>query len=263
MARVAERYRRVSVLGVQVDVIDTLEAAQRITAWGMQSASRYVCAANAHMCTECLNDSELAKMVNGASLIVADGKSVVWAQRALGESAARHVRGMDLMLAICEAADSRTPIALFGADPDVLEVLSQRMNARYPELRIVCAIAPSYGAIEPAQNERYVRELSQSGARILFVALGCPKQECWMAANSSKINAVMVGVGAAFEFISGHKAMAPTWMQKSGLEWFFRLCTEPRRLWRRYLTTNPQFIWHFFRQWRGQHRSSRAENPHG
>jgi N-acetylglucosaminyldiphosphoundecaprenol N-acetyl-beta-D-mannosaminyltransferase len=135
------------------------------------------------------------------------------------------------------------------------------MTARFAELQIVYAYSPPFRALTPEEDHRIVREINSSGARILFVAIGNPRQELWMAAHRGKVQGVMLGVGAAFDFLAGAKPQAPRWMMRIGTEWIFRLVTEPRRLWKRYLKHNPRFVLLFLMQLLGRKQSSRGLNP--
>jgi N-acetylglucosaminyldiphosphoundecaprenol N-acetyl-beta-D-mannosaminyltransferase len=119
----------------------------------------------------------------------------------------------------------------------------------FPTLNIACSISPPFRPLTVEEDEIYIQQINDAGVRILFVGIGCPKQENWMAAHKERLLCVMIGVGAAFDFFSGRKRHAPRWMQKAGLEWLFRLVSDPRRLWRRYLKHNPRFVWHFGKQW--------------
>jgi len=229
--------------GMRVDVLSLRDAVAFVEE---KKAGAYICAANVHMCMEAYDDPSFRGVVNGADLVVPDGRPLVWAQRLLGNRGAQQLRGMDLMLALCEqSARDGTPIGFYGASPGLLENLIDNLQQRYSGLNVVCCIAPPFRELTPNEDAQYVEQINSSGVRILFVGLGCPKQERWMAAHKESLHCVMLGVGAAFDFIAGNKRHAPAWMQKVGLEWLFRLCAEPRRLWRRYLLLNPRFIWHF------------------
>jgi N-acetylglucosaminyldiphosphoundecaprenol N-acetyl-beta-D-mannosaminyltransferase len=148
------------------------------------------------------------------------------------------------MPAVCaEAAARGVPIGVYGGSPDVIERLPRRLAERFPGLRIAFAASPPYRALTPQEDAAMVDAIRESGARILFVGLGCPKQERWMAVHRARLSCAMVGVGAAFDFLAGAKRQAPRWLQRMGLEWLFRLASEPRRLWRRYAIHNPRFVW--------------------
>jgi len=172
-----------------------------------------------------------------------------------GATGQTRVSGPDLMLAYCEdAARSQEPIYLFGSTPATLDALQRMLQGRWPTLRIAGAESPPFRPLTPAEDAAAVSRINASGAGTVWVSLGCPKQELWMAAHRGQVNAVMVGVGAAFDFHAGVVARAPAWMREHGLEWLHRLASEPRRLWRRYLGTNTAFILGAVRQLAGRGR---------
>jgi N-acetylglucosaminyldiphosphoundecaprenol N-acetyl-beta-D-mannosaminyltransferase len=177
-----------------------------------------------------------------ADLVTADGMPLVWALRALQVRDAARVYGPDLMGFVLAAAEREgVSVGFYGGSSEVLARLRREVLRRYPRIEIAFAEAPPFRAVTPEEAERTVENAIASGVHILFVGLGTPKQDRWMHAHRDRIPAVMLGVGAAFDFWAGAKPQAPRWMQQSGLEWFFRLATEPRRLWRRYLKHNPKF----------------------
>jgi N-acetylglucosaminyldiphosphoundecaprenol N-acetyl-beta-D-mannosaminyltransferase len=168
---------------------------------------------------------------------------LVWMMRLKGQKDQRRVYGPTLMLHVLEAAARESvPVGFYGSSPEVLQMLVQQMQTRFPNLKIVYSFSPPFRDLITEEDLDITQDINASGSRILFVGLGCPKQEKWMAAYRGKINAVMLGVGAGFDFHAGVKSQAPAWMQAVGLEWLYRLITEPRRLWRRYLCHNPRFI---------------------
>lgn len=237
----ADEIERRRVLEVSVDATSYADATRRVLAWGQNNESRYVCACNVHMVMEAHDDPSFREVVNGADLVTPDGMPLVWALRLLGVRDSTRVYGPDLMLALCAGAEREAlPIGLYGGSASVLERVRKRLLEEFPGLDVTYAHSPPFerGADEGVDIEAIVA----SGVRIVFVALGCPKQERWMAANRGTIPAVMVGVGAAFDFIAGSKHQAPALLQRAGLEWAFRLATEPRRLWRRYAMHNPRFV---------------------
>ena len=153
-----------------------------------------------------------------------------------------------------QAARENVPIGLYGGTPEWLEILVRILKTRYPKIRLVCQIAPPFRSLTPEEDEAVTDEIVSSGARILFVGIGCPKQEKWMAAHEGHIPAVMLGVGAAFDFHTGRVRQAPHWMQVAGLEWIFRCLVNPRLLWKRYAKHNPRFMWFFLMQLLGLRR---------
>jgi len=235
------------ILGMRVGVLSLGDAVIYMQE-NMDGA--YVCAANVHMCMEAFDDPSFLEVVNNAGQVVPDGRPLVWAQRLLGHRGGQQVRGMDLMLALCEkSAKDGAPIGFYGGSSQLLDNLIINLQRRYPALNVVCRISPPFRDLTPDEDNEYIEQINRSGARILFVGLGCPKQERWMAAHKGSLHCVMLGAGAAFDFIAGNKRHAPRWIQWLGIEWLFRLCSEPRRLWRRYLILNPRFMWHFLMQW--------------
>lgn len=231
---------------MKVDVTTYGRACKRIVRWAENRESRYVCAANVHMVMEAYDDPAFLQDVNGADLTTPDGMPLVWALRILGGGPASRVYGPDLMLAVCEeAALTGIPIGLFGGAEDVLSQLCERLAGQLPDLRVAYAWSPPFRPLSPEEEEEAVEAINSSGARILFVGLGCPRQEKWMARHRGRIQAVMLGVGAAFDFLAGSKPQAPRVLQNLGFEWLFRLACEPKRLWRRYAYHNPRFLWLF------------------
>ena len=237
------------ILGSRVDCLTYNDTTARVVAWAHAGESRYVCIANVHMLMEAVDDEAFRTVLNDADLVTSDGMPLVWGLRALGLTRAVRVYGPILMPRVCEAlAAADLPIALLGGAPETLERLSVQLHERFPRLRIAYTHSPPFRDMTEAEESAIVNELSNSGARVIFVGLGCPKQERLMARLRGRTRAPMLGVGAAFDFIAGAKPSAPALVQAAGLEWLFRLLTEPRRLWKRYLKQNPRFVWHFGRQ---------------
>jgi len=249
MAMIAGEGQHKNILGMRVDVTNIDNALNIIQAWSSDSGGHYICVSNVHMCMECYDDQELQSVVNAADLVVPDGRPLVWAQKLLGEKSASQVRGMDLVLKTCERMSKKgIKVGFYGGTPKILDELKNALQQRYIKLDIACLIAPPFRPLTEEEDKAYVSEIRDSGAQILFVGIGCPKQEYWMAEHKGRLSCVMLGVGAAFDFIAGQKRHAPRWMQFVGLEWLFRLLSEPRRLWKRYLKHNPRFVWYFSRQ---------------
>ena len=231
------------ILGVSIHATNYKAAVIQITSWAEMNESRYVCAANVHMVMEGYDSRSFMQVVNDADLVTPDGMPLVWAMRRLGIPDQERVYGPELMIKLIEAsAQSSIPIGFYGSSPKVLESLVNGIRERYPSIDITYSFSPPFHPLSDEEDTRIIDEINSSGAHILFVGLGCPKQEIWMARHKGKISAVMVGIGAAFDFYAGTKPQAPAWMQKRGLEWLYRLFQEPRRLWKRYLYHNPRFI---------------------
>jgi N-acetylglucosaminyldiphosphoundecaprenol N-acetyl-beta-D-mannosaminyltransferase len=214
------------------------------------------------MTMEAFDSAAFQRVVNGADLITPDGRPLVWALRSLGVRDATQVRGTDLTTRVVErAAREGITIGLYGGTPDLLETFVRILERRYPGVRVVCQIAPPFRPLTPEEDKTVTNEISSSGARILFVGIGCPKQERWMEAHKDRIPAVMLGVGAAFDFHTGRVRQAPGWMQVAGLEWLFRLLMDPKRLWKRYANHNPRFVVLFLLELLGLLRFGRKQGP--
>jgi N-acetylglucosaminyldiphosphoundecaprenol N-acetyl-beta-D-mannosaminyltransferase len=237
------------VISVPVHLLTYASAAKQVCSWAAAGESRYVCVSNVHMVMEAFDDEGFSSVLRKADLVTADGMPIVWSQRLLGHREAGRVYGPELMLRVCEVASAtRLPVALYGGTEATLERLRTKLQTRIPDLEIAFALSPPFRPLTPQEDDDIIQRIRRSGARIVLVGMGCPKQELWMAAHRPAIPAVMLGVGAAFDFIAGTKPQAPQWMQDAGLEWSFRLWTEPRRLWRRYLYHNPRFVFQLVRQ---------------
>ena len=232
-----------SVLGMRIDALTTEDASRTVLGWAGEGRSAYVCASNVHMAMETFDSEEFRNSVNSADLVVPDGKPLVWALNLLGAKNAEQVRGADLMARTIErAAEEGVPVGFYGSTSESLGVLIQVLEKRYPKLQVACRISPPFRPLSDEEDAWHVHQIAGSGVRILFIGLGCPKQEKWMEAHKGRIPAVMLGVGAAFDFHAGRVREAPRWMSAVGLEWAYRLFKEPRRLWRRYLKHNPRFV---------------------
>jgi N-acetylglucosaminyldiphosphoundecaprenol N-acetyl-beta-D-mannosaminyltransferase len=212
----------------------------------------YVCASATHLVMAAQDDPELRAAVLGSDLVVPDGQPLVWALNLLGHELADRVYGPDLMDRACERA-ARTGRRMYlygGRSHGALVQLTRNLRLRHPGLRIVGGYAPPFRELTEAEKGDVAADIARSGAEVVWVGIGVPKQELWMAEMSPRLPAcVLVGVGAAFDFHGGLIPQAPAWMQRHGLEWVFRLAHEPRRLWRRYLRYNPRFVAGFARQW--------------
>ena len=232
-----------AVIRVLIDPTSYSDVANTVIEWASSGNSRCIFAANVHMLMEAYDSPDFAKIVNNADLVTPDGVPLVWMMRMKGARNQQRVYGPTLMLYVLEAAARENiPVGFYGGKPHVLESLTRRMQARYPKLNVAFSFSPPFRKFIPNEDESIVEQINESGVRILFLGLGCPKQEIWMAEHRGNFNAVMLGVGAAFDFHAGVLPQAPAFIQKLGLEWLFRFLSEPRRLWKRYLIHNPRFL---------------------
>jgi len=235
---------RVNILGVGISAINMTIALETIERWIADRDPHYVCVFPVHSVMECQKDPALRRIANASGLTTPDGMPLVWLSRMHGHRHVTRVYGPDLMTALCAAsAEHGYRHFFYGCAEGVPEKLAVVLTRKYPGLQVVGTYAPPFHPLESEEDEQIVEMINASDADIVWVGLGTPKQDHWMAAHVGRIRApVLIGVGAAFDFHAGLKRQAPCWMQRSGLEWFFRLITEPRRLWRRYLINNPLFM---------------------
>lgn len=231
------------MLTAPIDALTWESALTNISNWATKRESRYVCICNVHSVITTGRDSDFGQVVAEADMATPDGFPVAWMLRRLGISSQQRINGPDLMWKYCELAASRSEaIFLYGGRSDTLTLLQARLLGAFPGLKISGTLSPPYRALTVEEDNAVVEMINASGACTVWVSLGCPKQEKWMAAHRGRIHAVMIGVGAAFDYHAGTISRAPKWMQNAGLEWLHRLVSEPGRLWKRYLVTNTLFI---------------------
>ncbi len=240
----ADSRRGALVLGAFIDALSQEETLEILQVWGRARESRYVAISNVHVVVSAWRDPAYRAVINGADMATPDGAPVAWMLRRLGFAGQPRISGPDLMLALCErCAQEALPVYFYGSTEATLTALAQRLQADLPTLAVAGMESPPFRVLAPEEDAAAVARINASGAGIVFVGLGCPKQERWMAEHRGRVNAVMIGVGAAFDFHAGKVKRAPQWMRDNGLEWLHRLASEPRRLWRRYLIMNTIFLY--------------------
>jgi N-acetylglucosaminyldiphosphoundecaprenol N-acetyl-beta-D-mannosaminyltransferase len=248
---------RAEILGIPLAVSDYERVMEWMDALIAAGARGYMTAAAVNLVMSAREDPATRDAVLGATLAVPDGQPLVWALHALGHARATRVYGPDLMAAYCARAARRgTPIYLYGGrTPEALQLLEERLRERFPGLHIAGGNSPPFRELTPAEEDRVIADIDGSGADVVWVGTGQPKQEIWMHRIRPRLFApLLVGVGAAFDFHAGLVPQAPRWMQRNGLEWTYRLSREPRRLWPRYVRYNPRFIAGFLRQYLRERR---------
>jgi N-acetylglucosaminyldiphosphoundecaprenol N-acetyl-beta-D-mannosaminyltransferase len=238
-----DSYPRCNLLGVQVSAINMQEALEIIQGWIERGEQQYVCVVPAHSIMDAYHQPELRPLFNAAGLCTPDGMGVVWLLKWYGYPHVSRVYGPDLMLAVCERSLSKGWSHFFyGGAPGIAERLVECLQARLPGLQVAGVFCPPFGELSVAEERQVVEQINASAADIVWVGISSPKQERWMAKHRQSLQApVLIGVGAAFDFLSGAKPQAPRWMQRNGFEWLYRFIHEPRRLWRRYIQY-PLFI---------------------
>lgn len=232
------------VLGVDVSAVDIGAALEQVEGWIADGVSHYVCVTGVHGVMESQRDPELRRIHNSAGMVVPDGMPLVWIAKRRGLPQVDRVYGPDLMLALCgRSQETGYRHFLYGGAEGVPELLRDRLSERFPKLQVVGTHSPPFRPLTADEDQAVVERINATQPDIVWVGLSTPKQERWMASHVGKIPAVLIGVGAAFDFHAGLKKQAPTWMQRAGLEWFYRMVSEPRRLGPRYLRNNPAFLW--------------------
>ncbi|MBU8541452.1 WecB/TagA/CpsF family glycosyltransferase [Falsiroseomonas tokyonensis] len=251
---------RLSILGVHVSILTMQRATATMENWIRNGERHYVCITGVHGVMESQRDPELMAIHNAAGLVTPDGVPMVWMSHWLGHPEVERVYGPDLLQEMCRISALKGYRHFFyGSTPETLGKLTAALTRRHPGLQVVGSFAPPFRPLTPEEDEAVIAQINASGAQIVWVGLSTPKQERWMASHVDRLNAsVLVGVGAAFDFAAGEKQQAPRWMQRNGLEWAFRLASEPRRLAGRYFRNNPAFMLRALAQLLRHHGMSRT-----
>jgi len=235
---------KLHMISLSVHRLSFKESLDKVMEWAMNNQSAYICFANAHMTIEAYKDKSFLDQVEKANLVLADGKPVAIACSILYHKKQERVAGMDFMPRLLKLAnEKRMPVFFYGSTQEVLDKLKEKISNLYPDIIQAGFISPPFGFVNEDEIMKDIEQINRSEAKLIFVSLGCPKQEKWMAAHSKKINGVLLGVGAAFPVTAGIKKRAPVWMQKIALEWFYRLLQQPGRLIPRYFITNTMFLY--------------------
>jgi N-acetylglucosaminyldiphosphoundecaprenol N-acetyl-beta-D-mannosaminyltransferase len=248
------------VLDSHIDAIGWGEVIPRIAAWAGERQSRFVTLCNVHSVVTASQDAGFNKVIAQADLALPDGAPVAWALRREGFPGQQRINGPDLMWRYLATAETMgQSVFFYGSSQNTLDRLASRIKAAYPRLKIAGMVSPPFRDLSAEEDQADVDMINASGANVVFVGLGCPKQEAWMASHRGRIKGVMLGVGAAFDYHAGTIQRAPVWMQKTGLEWLHRLASEPRRLAKRYAVTNSVFVYRMAKSMLLGHQPSQHE----
>lgn len=232
------------VVSLDVNLVEMDALVKRLRELREQGEGGYVCFSTVHMVMESHDRPDFGERVNGADIVIPDGMPLVWMQRLQGRKDANRVRANDLMMHLMKyAADNDLKIGFYGGRPEVIDAIKERAGTELPNLNIVYAYSPPFRPLTEAEDSQIVDDINHSDPDFLFMGLGCPKQETWMSDHRNRLKAIMLGVGASFDFYAGNVKESPDWLGRLGLEWLYRLTQEPKRLWRRYLILNPRFMW--------------------
>jgi N-acetylglucosaminyldiphosphoundecaprenol N-acetyl-beta-D-mannosaminyltransferase len=257
-----ERFYRHKVIGVRVSAMDYASACEAITDAAAAKQALTVTALAVHGVMTGVLSRQHRYRLNALDMVLPDGQPVRWALNLLFRTNLRdRVYGPNLMLRICERAEMLgLSVGLYGNRPEVLEDLRLQLLTRFPRLRLAAVMPSRFARVSPDEQAELARRIAASGVDLLFVGLGCPRQEIWLYENRSQLDMPLIAVGAAFDFHAKRLSQAPGWMQDCGLEWLFRLWHEPRRLWRRYVLLNPLFLSLLALQFLGQLLTGRVES---
>ena len=239
-----------NLLRVNVACSNYDQVVEKCVAWAEERESHCLTFSAVHMVMEAHDKPDYRATLNSLDMVNPDGMPVVWALRVLGHKGATRVYGPDATVCLLKAAARQgIPVGFYGGSEATLARLVEQVKKNYRGIQIAYAFSPPFRKLTREEDAAIVDRINASGARFLFIGLGCPKQEQWMIDHRDRVPAVLLAVGAAFDFLAGTKPQAPRWMMRSGLEWVFRLGCEPRRLAGRYFKHNPRFIALVFRQW--------------
>lgn len=256
----SSRLPKVKVTGVLITALGFQEQISEMVAWARQRSGKVVCVANVHMLMEARRNDALRLALSRADLVTPDGMPLVWMMRKLGLVSQDRVAGMDIFKAVCRRSmEENISVYLLGSTQGVLDGMKAQLKKDFPNLRLAGAESPPFRPLTEAEDSELVEKINSSGAGFTFVSLGCPKQECWMESHCDLIKSVMIGVGGVFPVYAGLQRYAPLWVRNTGLEWLYRLVQEPRRLFKRYFTTIPPFIWLAFKQIREEPSQSQRQ----
>jgi N-acetylglucosaminyldiphosphoundecaprenol N-acetyl-beta-D-mannosaminyltransferase len=249
---------KVLLLELKISLGNYRDVVGKLVQLGQSRQTSYVCVANVHMLVEGNQDTNFASLVNLADMVTPDGMPLVWGIKLLYGINQDRVAGMDLLPELLRASENEElTVFFYGGTESMLQLTDQYLATHFPGLEKKHFFSPPFRPLTEIEEEEIVHQINSSGANFVFVALGCPKQEKWMASMKGRIHACMIGIGGALPVMIGMQKRAPKWMQKTGLEWLYRLLQEPQRLFKRYAVTNSMFIWLLLKAWAKQGFRSR------
>jgi len=239
----------IKVIGSPITALPFDAQIKTIVEWASSHESRVVCVANVHMVMEAYWYPEFSSVLKSADIVTPDGMPLVWMMRLMGECEQNRVAGMDILLSVCKLAqEGNLKVFFLGSKATILESMKKKLEQEFPKLQITGMEPLPFRPLTLAEENVIIQKIHQSDSKVVFVSLGCPKQEYWMNQHKGKIQAVMIGLGGVFPVLAEVHKRAPLWLRNAGLEWLYRLIQEPRRLWGRYMNTIPPFIYLALRQ---------------
>lgn len=253
-------HNRHDIIGSKISALSMEQCKAMIFDLASCRESSSVCICNVHSVVTARQNQDLRRAINSAAIATPDGMPLAWVLRRCGVAGQERISGPDLMPALLQEAGPRgVGVFFYGSSQETLDRLVTSVEGGYTGIRVVGSYSPPFRPLTAYETDEVVKRINDSGAGLVFVGLGCPKQEVWMHEVSPRIQGVLIGVGAAFDFLAGTKKRAPGWMQRTGLEWAFRLCQEPRRLFVRYFSTNTKFVFHMAMDWIFRRSTNRVD----
>ncbi|MBW4443068.1 MAG: WecB/TagA/CpsF family glycosyltransferase [Plectolyngbya sp. WJT66-NPBG17] len=252
------------IIGLPVTALPFAAQMAIILNWAKSWSSRYACIANVHMLVEGYRDSNFALVLETSDLVTPDGMPLVWMLRLMGVCNQDRVAGLDVLIALCrQAPEEGISVFFLGSNAPTLEKIKVRLEQDFPDLTIAGMESLPFRRMSAEEDEALIHRLNISRCGIVFVALGCPKQEIWMSQHKNRVQAVMIGIGGAFPVYAGIHKRAPQLVRSLGFEWLYRLVQEPQRLWTRYGSTIPIFLWLAFKQFVMPNKHRTRQNQFG
>ena len=241
--------KKIKIINYKINSIKIDYLLKKVLYWSKQNKSHYICVSNVHSCIESYLNQKFKKAHNAASFAVADGRPIFWALKLLGQKKVDHLPGYYLTEKLCELSSKKNlKVGFYGSKIKILNDLKKNIKKKYKKLSISYKYSPPFRNLNYLEKKKIINEINKSKVQILFICLGCPKQELWMYENRKKLKCTMIGIGAVADFLSGNKILPNKFFEYLGLAWFIRLISEPRRLFWRYFSTNFLFIFLFFLQ---------------
>ena len=242
-------YKKQKILSFYVNIISISDLINSVKNFLLLKKGHYICVSNVHQCIEAHDNNEFAEVINGADLAIPDGRPIYWALKLLGYKNAEHLPGYYITEKICELANKKNiKIGFYGSTNKNLKKIQFNLKKKYKKLQIKYSYSPPFRKLKLLESKKIIKEINKFKLDILFVFLGCPKQELWMYENKKNLKCIMIGVGAVADFLSGNKILPSKFFEYLGLAWLIRLISEPKRLFWRYFSTNFLFIFLFLLQ---------------
>ncbi len=243
-------FKKEKIISFYVNIISITEFIKKIKSFLLLKQGHYICLSNVHQCIEAYNNNEFAKVINNANLAIPDGRPIYWALKLLNHKEVEHLPGYDTTKALCKfASENHLKIGFYGGESKSLNKCVEILNNEFKQLEINYAYSPPFRKLDNNEKKKIIENINKSEIQLLFVCLGCPKQEYWMAEHKEYLKCTSIGVGEVVDLISKKTLLTPKWIRNIGLRWLVRLIAEPRRLFWRYFSTNLKFIYLFFKQY--------------